>query len=490
MITPYGAWTSPISPEQLAGGQLSFFELSGYDGGVIWSEFRPAESGRVAIMRHRNGTTEELGHGFNARTLVHEYGGASAATDGHVVIATRYEDQRMYGIDGAEPIPITPEPPTPRGWRYADAVIAGDWVVAVREDHTGPGEPQNCLVAFPLDGESDPVVVASGNDFYSSPRISPDGATVAWIAWDHPNMPWDATHLWVADWRAPEARNSRMIPGEADESFFQPTWTPDNHLLVSADRTGWWNVYRVDGDALIAVASGERECGLPGWQFGMASFAVTDDVRLVTAVADEGMWSIEIDGVPVDLGSRQAFGGNITVGAGRIWAVVGGPTNPMSLITIDLESGGFDVIRQSSDMTLADGYVSRPEPIAFPTSDGDTAHAFFYPPVNADHTPPDGELPPLIVFSHGGPTSQTQPALNLGVQFWTTRGFAVADVNYRGSTGYGRAYRDALRGRWGDVDVVDCVETARYLAATGRVDGDRLAIRGGSAGGYVTLCAL
>ncbi len=473
----------------LAGGQLGFMELTSHDDDVIWSEYRPAED-RVAVMRRRGHSIEEIAPAFNARTLVHEYGGASIATDGDAVVASRFEDQRMYRIDGVEPRPITPVPPEPRVWRYADAVIADGWVVAVRENHAGGGEARHDLAAFPVDGRAEPVTVTSGYDFYSTPRISPDGAHIAWLAWNHPNMPWDETHLWVADWLAPEIRSARRVPSFDDESLFQPTWTAAGELLVSADRTGWWNIYRVDGDVLEPRLPTEREVGLPGWMFGWSTFALTATGRLVTAVADRGMWSLEVDGDPVDIGERSAFGGLMTVVGEQVWTVFGGPSTPMSVLTVDLERGTVEVVRRSSEVDLDERFISRPVPISYPTTEGGEAHAFFYPPTNPDHRPPEGALPPLIVFSHGGPTAQTYSTLQLSVQFWTTRGFAIADVNYRGSTGHGRAYRDALRGRWGELDVEDCVEAARHLASIGKVDPARLAIRGGSAGGFVTLCAL
>ncbi len=493
MITPYGAWASPISPEMLAGGQVSFWGLTADGDDVYWGEFRPAEAGRVATMRWRDGDVTEVAPGFNARTLAHEYGGASVAVDGGRIVASSYVDQRVYRLDGPQPRAITPVPDTPRGWRFADThFAAGEWLLAVREDHTGRGEAVSTIVSLDPEGETDPVVIVSGHDFHASPRVSPDGTKVAWIAWDHPNMPWDHTELWVGDLGADGVTNAHRVPS-AGESFFQPEWSPSGDLHVVSDRTGWWNLYRVSGDDLVALNPTALEFGEPAWLFGFRTYGFLADGRLVAKAADRGLWSLFVergDGfVAVDVGDRHASSPWLTVVGDRVWTVMGGPAEPMSLLAVDA-GGGHEVIARASNVDLDPSLVSRPRAIEFPTSDETTAHAFLYLPANPDHTAPEGELPPLIVFSHGGPTSQTQAALNLGIQFWTSRGFAVVDVNYRGSTGFGREYRNALRGRWGEVDVLDCVRAAEYLAAEGMVDGDRLAIRGGSAGGYVTLCAL
>ena len=474
----------------LAQGQVWFFELTTDGDDVLWSEFRSAEAGRVAVMRWRDGHVSEMAPGFNARTLVHEYGGASVVAEDGAVYASRFGDQRMYRIDLSEPEPITPVPSKPGGLRYADGVLADGRIVAVCEDHSDPGEPTNGLVMFPVDGSEGIVRLVTGRDFVSTPRVGPDGRTLAWLAWDHPNMPWMETELWVAELEATEIRSPRKITGVPGESFFQPVWSPAGDLFVVADRSGWWNVYRVEGDALVAVAPTDREIGLPGWQFGIRTAAFLPDGRLVTAVADRGLWSIEVEGRRLDLGDRHAYGGLLAVAGGRIWTVLGAPSESLALLAIDPNSGEVEEVRRSSEVTIDARFVSHPTPVEFPTSDGVTAHAFYYPPTNPQYEAPAEELPPLVVWSHGGPTAQTQAALNLGIQFWTTRGFAVVDVNYRGSTGFGRAYRDALRERWGDADVVDCVNAARYLASRGLVDGARMAIRGASAGGYVTLCAL
>lgn len=489
---PYGAWNSPITPAMLAGGQISFWELTSDGVDAYWGEFRASESGRVALMRCRDGRIDEIAPGFNARTLVHEYGGSSLAVDRGRIVASSFEDQRIYRLDGREPRPITPEPPGPRAWRYADTVFSGDRLITVREDHTAEGEARNELVLVDSEGAGQPVVLVTGHDFYASPRVSPDGSRLAWLAWDHPNMPWDQTQLWTADLHGDELSNARRLPS-AGESFFQPEWSPDGVLHIVSDRSGWWNLYRVDGDSLEALHRADREFGEPAWLFGFRTYGFLPDGRVVAKAADDGLWSLVIiengEARPIDLDDRKASSPFLAVAGGRIWTTMGGAAEPMALLSVD-PAGSFEVVKRASLTGVDEGYISRPRPIVFPTSDDTVAHGFYYPPTNPDYEAPDGELPPLIVSSHGGPTSQTRAVFNLHVQFWTTRGFAVMDVNYRGSTGYGREYRNALQGRWGDADVVDCVNAARFLAAEGMVDPARLAIRGGSAGGYVTLCAL
>lgn len=490
--TPYGAWNSPITPVMLAGGQISFWGLTSDGVDVYWGEFRASESGRVALMRWQDGRAEEVAPGFNARTLAHEYGGSSVAVDRGRIVASSFEDQRIYRLDGHAPRPITPEPPGPRAWRFADTIFAGDRLVSVREDHTAEGEARNELVLVDSEGAGQPVVLVTGHDFYAAPRVSPDGTRLAWLAWDHPNMPWDHTQLWTADLRGDELSNARPI-SSVGESFFQPEWSPDGVLHIVSDRSGWWNLYRVEGDSLEALHPADREFGEPAWLFGFRTYGFLPDGRIAAKVADNGLWSLVVleagEARSIDLGDRTASSPFLAVAGGRIWTTMGGATEPLALLSVDPD-GSFDVVKRASSTGVDEAFISRPSPIVFPTSDDTVAHGFYYPPTNPKYEAPDGELPPLIVSSHGGPTSQTQAVFNLHVQFWTTRGFAVMDVNYRGSTGYGREYRNALQGRWGDADVVDCVNAARFLAAEGTVDPARLAIRGGSAGGYVTLCAL
>ncbi len=435
--------------------------------------------------------------GANVRSRVHEYGGGACTLAGDVVFYVEFADQRLYRLDhGAAPRPITPAPARPGAVRYADAVVTPDdaTLICVRErDPDDGGEPVNELVALPADGSAPPRVIASGADFYATPRLSPDGARLAWLSWDHPRMPWDGTECWVADWRGGALGRATRVAGGPEESVFQPAWSPAGVLHFVSDRTGWWNLYAWRDREAVALAPMAADCGVPLWVFdaGTYDFLPGGDVlcrvrsdgleRLVRIAPGGAVTALDIPftslGAPSVDGTRAVF-----VGASG--------TAAPAVVALDLASGRVDVVRRSMEEAVDLGFLSPPEPIAFPTAGGATAHALYYAPRNRDFRAPPGERPPLLVMSHGGPTASADAALSLRTQFWTSRGIAVVDVDYRGSAGYGRAYRDALRGRWGVADVDDCVAAARFLVERGDADPDRLAIRGGSAGGYTTLAAL
>jgi dipeptidyl aminopeptidase/acylaminoacyl peptidase len=464
-------------------------------GAVWWVEARPLEGGRQVVVRAALGSgdrADAIPEGFSARTRVHEYGGGAYAVHGDSVFFSNDEDGCVYRVDpGAAPEPLTPEPPEPRALRYADFALGadGDRAWCVRESHTGEGEAVNEIVSFAAAGGDEPVVVASGHDFYAAPRPSPDGARLAWLSWDHPRMPWDGTELWTA---ASDGSDARLVAGGPEESIIQPEWSPDGVLHFVSDRSGWWNLYR-DGEPLHEAGA---EFGSPLWVFGQRTYVFLDDGRIACAWSSRGFGhlgvldpdsgaldELEVSHPPTARGARMS-------GDGRRIAYVGAsPTRAPAVVVVDVASGELEVIAESSSDVPEAGYLSEPEAIEFPSGDR-TAHALFYPPRNKDFDAPGDERPPLIVLSHGGPTAQAEPTLDLRTQFWTSRGFAVVDVNYGGSTGYGREYRELLRGQWGVVDLEDCTEAALHLARAGLVDKDRLAIRGGSAGGYTTLCAL
>jgi dipeptidyl aminopeptidase/acylaminoacyl peptidase len=382
-------------------------------------------------------------------------------------------------------------------WRYADCEIdtARRRLICVREDHTESGaEPVNTLVSVPLEGGR-PEIVARGHDFFSSPRLRPDGKQLVWLSWDHPNMPWDGTDLWLADVGDDGSIGQpRKVAGGRRESIFQPEWSPDGVLHFVSDRTGWWNIYRAGEGPAVNLAEMSAEFGFPQWIFGMSTYSFASPDRIICAYGERGLrhlasldiasGRVEVLEPPyADIEGLRATGKHAVYAAGT-------HEEPMAIILRDLDSGAKTVLRRSHDLALDPGFFSRAEAIEFPTEGGKTAHAFYYAPVNPGFEAPPGEKPPLVVMSHGGPTAETMSVLSLRIQFWTTRGFAVVDVNYGGSTGHGREYRERLNGRWGLLDVDDCVNAAKYLAGRGSVDPERLVIRGGSAGGYTTLCAL
>ena len=496
VTAPYGSWVSPITPTMLTHAGIGLSHVAADNGALYWLESRPTESGRSVIVRRSpdGAITDVSPGGFNSRSRAHEYGGGAYAVRDGIVVSSSFEDQRVYRLDGPEPQPITPQPDLPAGDRYADYTFHNDLVICVRERHVPGAEAINELVAFPVDGSSAPRVIAGGHDFVSSPAVSPDGTKLAWLAWNHPNMPWDGTELWVAD-LAPDGTptDGILAAGGPDESIFQPSWAPDGRLHFVSDRTGWWNLYRWESGAATALCPMEAEFGAPQWLFGFRRYGFLPDGRIVTLFEKDGVSRLGIldDGhLQVhDIGRDELYP-TVAVGAGVVWTIGAGPTLPAAVIGVDPQTGDMQVVRSSLSVGLDAGYLSRPETITFPTTGNAVAHAFFYPPANADFTGPEGQLPPLVVWSHGGPTGSTSSGFALGRQFWTSRGFALVDVNYRGSTGYGRAYRNALRGRWGVVDTDDCIAAATHLADLGLVDRNRMAIRGGSAGGYTTLCAL
>ena len=450
------------------------------------------------------------------RSRVHEYGGGAYAVARGTVYFSNFDDQRVYAVRAAaasdagpaeaehnNPIAITPE----GNWFYADYAVdpRRPRLVCVREDHTSGGEAVTTLVSVPIEGVNAGEVIASGYDFYSTPRFSPDGSRLCWLAWRHPNMPWDGTELWVADVTTSGAlADLRLIAGGEDESVYQPGWGPDGTLYCASDRDGWWKLYRSDRSdrssrsEVLKDPPAEAEFGRPQWVFGAATWVFVGPSRMLAAYTRRGQWYLadvntdtgEWATVSSDLEPHEWMAADAHALSPQAVLVAGSATRADAVVRLDVSSGRFEVLRASSSLDLDDRDVSRPEPIEFGTAGGRSAHAIYYAPANANYRGSPDDRPPLIAISHGGPTTATNATLDLRIQFWTSRGFAVIDVNYRGSSGYGREYRNALRGNWGVADVEDMVHAARHLVASWRADESRLIIRGGSAGGYTTLAAL
>jgi dipeptidyl aminopeptidase/acylaminoacyl peptidase len=498
-IAPYGSWKSPITSALIVSGSVGLSQplIAGPD--IYWIEMRPTEGGRsVIVKRDALGlVTDVTPPPFNARTRVHEYGGGDYAVREGAVYFSNFSDQRLYVRRGESP----PEALTSAAdVRYAEAIFdkTRGRLICVREDHTVVGrEAVNTLASVRLEGSETPgEVLVAGNDFYSSPRLSPDGSRLAWLTWNHPNMPWDGCELWTGQFGDDGVlATSTRVAGGSNESIFQPEWSPDGVLYFVSDRGGWWNLHRVAADETIEpLCEMQAEFGMPQWGFGMSTYAFESAERIVCAYIEHGVSRLAlvdtrtkkftpVDSPYTDLRFVRASPGCAVMRAGS-------PTEAASIVKLDLETRTFEILRRSNSLEIDSAYLSSPRAVEFPTEDGLTAFGFFYSPTNRDYSGPEGEQPPLLVESHGGPTAAATTALSLGIQYWTSRGIAVLDVNYGGSTGYGRAYRERLKDKWGIVDVDDCANGARYLVGQGQVDGDRLLITGGSAGGYTTLCAL
>ena len=499
-VAPYGSWRSPITAAMIVAEIVGLHEVSLDGDDTYWSESRPTEGGRSVLVRHTldDYRSDVIAAPFNVRSRVHEYGGGAYAVRDGIVIFSHFADNRLYRLDLAasetEPHPITPE----ANWRYADIVIdtPRNRLLCVREDHTASGtEPVNTIIAIPLDGGGEQRVLVSGPDFVATPRLSSDDSQLAWLSWNHPNMPWDRTELRVASLDEDGApSDARLVAGGPNESVFQPEWSPEGTLYFVSDRTGWWNLYRAVDEKIEPLCSMEAEFGVPQWVFGQSTYGFAGDDRIVCAYNQRGIWQLANlstpDGRLDPIETPFTDIGQVRVNGGKAVFVAGSPTEPSQVACLELATGERKTLRRSSEVTVDTGYVSIPEPIEFPTGGGLTSHAFFYRPANKDFAAPEDERPPLIVQSHGGPTASSDATFDLGIQYWTSRGFAVLDVNYGGSTGYGRDYRERLKGRWGIVDIEDCANGARYLAEQGEVDAERLIIRGWSASGYTTLAAL
>jgi len=511
---PFGSWPSPIRVEDVISGSNRMGGLSLAGKQLLWTESRPADQGRQALCgRDWDAPPDLIASTFlaspwNLRNRVHEYGGGAFCADHNTVWFCHDGDGAIYEwqvFNDRDASPSTQQAPVKlhglAGCRYADLTPfpQANMLLAVCEDHSDPDakEAQNYLVAIALSGDhrGQHRIIAQGHDFFSNPCPSPDGQHIAWIAWDHPNMPWDRSSLWCAEWADGGLSHLRKIAGGADESIFQPSWSPDGRLHFVSDRSGWWNIYAVsdDEEAPINLCPMQAECATPQWEFGMRTYGFQANGEIVAVARSDGyaqIGTIPAAGgafSPITLPWREFRA--LQVGHGKAWCFAGSPTHSECLIEIDLISKSALPLGGASSSPYQT-YLSEPEAMHCAGSGGQETHAFFYRPHHPEYEGEEGQCPPVIVMNHGGPTSACSATLKLAIQFWTSRGFALLDMNYGGSTGFGRAYRARLDGNWGIVDVEDAVHTVAYLAKKGEIDGMRAAIRGSSAGGYTTLAAM
>ena len=494
---PCGSWSSPVSSLSFAGDRVALDQPSIVDGHAYWLEGRGSEGGRVVLVRDGVDLTPAP---FNVRSRVHEYGGGAYVVDGDVAVFTDFADLRLHRLDladaGADPRPISP---ADAGVRFADLRIDADRgsLLAVREDHRGAGEPVNTIVRLDLDGPNDGLgtVLVSGHDFVAAPRLSPDGTRLAWLQWDHPDMPWDSTELWVATLDDDGALTHRArAAGGAGVAVTEPVWAPDGRLLFLSDETGWANLYAAlpGSPGSVALAPAQAEYGWPQWVLDRPSHGITTEGTIVCTWFEDGvgrLGTVSPDGGRATLGLDGTAYDQLRVEGTTVVGLADFADRPRAVFRTDLATGATTVLRAEQDDVPA-GVVSRPEAVSWTNSSGQEVHGVFHPPANDGFAVLDGERPPLVVRIHGGPTSMTKVSFSLDTAYWTSRGLAVLDVNYGGSTGYGRAYRERLKGTWGLTDVDDTVTGALAMAGAGRVDRSRLAIRGGSAGGFTTLAVL
>jgi dipeptidyl aminopeptidase/acylaminoacyl peptidase len=493
----YGCWRSPIASESIVAGTIGLGAVAIDGDDIYWLEGRPSEGGRNVLVRKTvDGEVKDITPApFNVRSRVHEYGGGSFVVVDRTVYFCNFADRRIYKQQpNSQPQALTQQSDR----RYADLTIDPDRnrLLCVCEDHSKTdSEPENYLVGIDLDS-GEITVLVSGDDFYSSPRLSPDRSGLSFISWNHPDMPWDNTKLWLAQINSDGSLGEiKSIAGGNNESVCEPKWSPQGKLYFSSDRTGWWNLHCYDSNGAIAlVYEMEAEFAYPHWVFGLSNYDFVSESQIICSYTQNGSWHLanldvqkkqldKIDLPYTDLSSLHVEN-DILV------CIAGSPNEPTAAIAINLQTKEIDILKRSSNLDIDPGYLSQPVAIAFPTENNLTAYAWYYPPQNKDYKAPAGELPPLLVKSHGGPTAATSTSFNLKIQYWTSRGFGYLDVNYGGSTGYGRAYRQRLENNWGIVDVDDCVNAAKYLVDRGQADAERLAISGGSAGGYTTLAAL
>ena len=498
-VASYGSWASPITPDVLLKGVVHMRnQMVRWDAGdLYWSELRPYEGGRIVVCRRdvHGKIADVTPEGFNARSRVHEYGGGHYAVKDGTVFFTNYSDQRLYRHDsGGTPLAITPA----KDIRHADMLIdtRRGRVIAVREDHSaGRLEAVNTIVSLDAEGRDQALTLASDNDFYSSPKLSPDGDRIAWQTWNHPHMPWDSSEIWVGELdRDGKVTSQRKVAGGPDESVLQPEWSPSGELYFVSDRSDWWNLYRARGEGDEPVCRRAADFGAPQWVFGQRWFDFNGPDEIVCLFGETG--GTKLGRLDLNTGRLQHVEllytnlHNVQLSGNKAAMYAASSTLAERVLVVDLDTFAQEVVKTSNPTHIESTYFSIPKAIEFPTEHGKTAHAFYYAPRNADFEAPAGEKPPLIVHVHGGPTGSAGPVYPFEFQYWTSRGLAYVDVNYGGSSGYGRDYRQRLHDEWGVVDVDDCINAARHLVAGGLVDPDRVSVTGGSAGGFTVLLSL
>jgi dipeptidyl aminopeptidase/acylaminoacyl peptidase len=494
-IAPYGSWESTISVDQLIASSvgLSAVQIDGRH--VYWLESRAAEGGRTGLWRRliAGGEPVEVTPApAYVRDRVHEFGGGEYHVSAGAVVYSEFSDDRLYSVRGAaEPQPITPE----GAFRFGDIRVHPDrgLVLAVREDHSGSGEPVNTIVALDLDGPNPDggAVLCAGADFYSTPELSASGR-LAWTQWNHPNMPWDSTTIMVGYLSGSRIINSQPVAGGPSESALQPRWLDDN-LIFASDRSNWWNLYLWNEEGLRPLCAAEAEFCEPQWVLGQRPYTMIDDDHLLCSINRSGeQYIVELrisDGGLQQLTSSGTAATSLDVAGRSAAAVLNSPDRPPVLALLDLDQGNWTVVKSSSAMIMDPASISTARPVSW-TGEHGAVYGFFYPPRNARFSAPANTLPPLLTLSHGGPTGFAGADFKITYQFWTSRGFAILDVNYSGSAGFGRAYRDRLKGCWGVLDVRDCIAGGVSMGTQRLADPARLAIRGASAGGFTTLAAL
>ena len=498
MKSHYGSWESTITPEKIIEGGLRFSEIRSNGSELYFLEGRPEESGRYVIVKQTSegNISDVIPKEFNSRNAVHEYGGGSFAVGKKNIYFTNWDDQRIYKVNGENVNPVTKEPPFEKSIRYSDLTLSIDeeWLFCVRETHFEKGEAKNELVAISITKGSQ-LVLCTGRDFYSSPRINPANNKICWLEWDHPNMPWDGTELSIGDFDLNGISNKKLIDGSKNISIIQPEWSESGELIYISDESGWWNLKKYSENKKSTILDEKNEHGGPSWQFGFRTYFIKDNFiylkgssktknkGLIRKISTSGQIIEEIEVLHTSLGDLTFFDNKaLYIGAS--------PVSNSEIVSLDLEKKELKTIKESNPLAIDNEEISMPEEITFPTTKNATAYGYFYKPKNKKYEGSSQEKPPVLVISHGGPTSATSNALNLSIQYWTNRGIAVVDVNYRGSTGYGRKFRDSLKGNWGVYDTDDCIAAVDYLSEKGLVDSERAAIKGGSAGGYTTINAL